>query len=64
MLPRRADHASVALRFAIAVLDAAHQVPTGDGDETLRLRVGVHTGSVTAGSAWRPRGGQSPSVDY
>lgn len=49
MNPRRADHAPAALRFAIAMHDAAAAVRIEGRAEKTQVRVGIHTGPVTAG---------------
>ena len=55
LLPRRPDHAAAALRFALDVLAAAKEVDLGGGDGSVRLRVGMHTGPITAGLIGRTR---------
>lgn len=49
LIPRRADHARAALRFALGLAAAAADVRVAGQEEPLRLRVGVHSGPVTAG---------------
>lgn len=48
MIPRTPDHAGAAVRLALAMHTAAARVSIGNG-ETLCLRIGLHTGPVTAG---------------
>jgi class 3 adenylate cyclase len=55
LLPRRPDHAAAALRFSLAMLAAARGVDLGGGAGSVRLRVGVHTGPITAGLIGRTR---------
>jgi class 3 adenylate cyclase len=54
LLPRRPDHAAAALRFALDMQAAARDVKLEDGQH-VRLRVGLHTGPVTAGLVGRTR---------
>ena len=60
MLPKRADHAAAALRFALDMHEAAAATelrPGGNGhgeyddeeSECLSIRVGLHCGPVTSG---------------
>jgi class 3 adenylate cyclase/uncharacterized membrane protein YgcG len=55
LLLRRPDHAAAALRFALDMLAAARGVDLGGGAGSVRLRVGVHTGPITAGLIGRTR---------
>lgn len=55
MLPRRIDHASVAVRFSLDLLAAAKEVDLGEGKGHVMLRVGMHAGPVTAGLIGRTR---------
>ena len=55
MFPRRADHAAAALRFALAMHEVASRVSVEPGEPPTRLRVGVHTGPITAGLIGRTR---------
>ena len=52
---RRADHAAVALRFALAMHEAAAAVVLEPGAAPTRVRVGLHSGPVTAGLIGRTR---------
>jgi len=49
MNPRRADHAPAALRFAIEMHKAAAAVQLEGRAEATQIRIGIHTGPVTAG---------------
>ena len=56
MLPKRADHAAAALRFALDMhaAAAATEIRPGELDEAgncecLAIRVGLHTGPCTSG---------------
>jgi class 3 adenylate cyclase len=54
LVPRRPDHATAALRFALDMLATAAVVDLGDGLH-VELRVGLHAGPVTAGLIGRTR---------
>ena len=55
MFPRRDDHAAAALRFALGLHEAASKVAVQPGEPATRVRVGVHTGPITAGLIGRTR---------
>jgi class 3 adenylate cyclase len=54
MLPARADHGRAALRFALDLhaAAAATEVPASAGGGHLHIRVGLHSGPI---SAWPPK---------
>ena len=55
MFPRRDDHAAAALRFALGLHAAAATEAVEEGEPPTQLRVGVHTGPITAGLIGRTR---------